>query len=96
MSRTILTSGVGGAFETCTSLGLEDRDEVDRLDVGLVFTAFLVGNPALVAFAGQLVDVRLGLGVEAVVDELPGHIGREDLAERVEETVENGGIECLH
>src|SRR5262249_47822992 len=89
-------SGLSGATEEGTGLGLQDRDEVDRLHVGVVLSALLVGEFALVALAGQLVDASLGLGIEPIVDQFTGHVGRQDFTEWVEQTVQNGCIERLH
>ena len=48
---------------------MKERDEVDDLNVGFVGAVFLVGKLALVAFAGELVDVGLRFRIDPVIDE---------------------------
>ena len=42
------------AVDNRSSLGLKDGDKVDGVDVGFVFAAFVIGEFALVALAGEL------------------------------------------
>ncbi len=65
-------------------LCLQDRDEVNRIDVGFVLAAFVIVELALVALAGELVDAGLRLPVEAVVDEFASDFGCQDIAQWIE------------
>src|SRR5262249_4653168 len=86
----------GGPTEAGACLSLEDGEEVDGVDVGFVLAPLVLGQPARVALVGELVDVGPRLGVEPVVDQLPGDLRGQEPTDGVEELVQHGSVETLH
>ena len=89
-------SGILDILKKCPSLELEDSNEVDDLHVGFVCAVFLIGKHALIALAGELVDLALSLGIEPIIDEFTSHVGSEHAPKWVQEPVDKRSVECLH
>jgi hypothetical protein len=84
------------SLEQLAGLGLEDGDEVDGIHVRLIFPSFHFGKPAFIAFAGELLDVSLGLRIEAQSDKVAGVLGRKNPPDGIKKAVEDRCVECLH
>ena len=75
---------------------MEDRDEVDGVDVGLVFAPLAVRELSFAALTSELVDARLRLPVEAQVNQPARDLWRQDATDRVEQPVEHWGVSGFH
>src|SRR5437879_6036481 len=66
---------------------LENSNEVDGVNIGLVLVTLLGGELAFIALARKLIDVGLRLGIEAQLNEFACHLGCENAGKRVEQAV---------
>lgn len=74
-------------------LGLQDADDVNRIDICFVFGLFLGSQLPLIALLGQLINPGLNLWRRSHFRELLGELERHHLADRFKELVEDA-IRC--
>jgi hypothetical protein len=80
-------SRISDSGETCPGLGLEDADEIDRLDDVAILGLFGVRKLSLIAFLSEFINVRLNVRLCAQMNKGTRHLGRQALRDRVQQSV---------
>jgi len=69
-------------------LRLEDADDVDSLDIRLVFNILFASQLAFVGFRCQLVNASLQGRIRSQISDSPRDVGSETLSQWVKEPIE--------
>ena len=93
--RVVASIRYGGFGEHAHGLCLQDTNDVDGVDVAIVFLALVVGKQSLVAFSARLLTA-LGHSGRPEARPTPWQIPATFVADhRLEHPIENGRRQCL-
>jgi hypothetical protein len=74
---------------------LHDSDDVDCLQVFVIFLPFIVGQNSLVAFVGEFVDSSLVVRIGSKLGYRSGVFERDSVGHSLKESIEDRGGLCL-
>ncbi len=85
----VQSNSLGGRSvgQNISRLGLENRDDIRRGDQRFIFGPLLRSQRAVVGAVGQIVDLRLCVGIGAQCDKLACGLGRKRSADGIEQAI---------